>query len=91
MIQFDHMRPRSVFLSSQNWADATVVFQPDCSGCQRTVVSAMPNERESDFTPERNEAESEPNIHERVEALKEKVSGLTDMLGDVEKTLEEAS
>jgi hypothetical protein len=51
----------------------------------------MSNERDSDFKPERNEAESEPDIHERVEALKQKVSGLTDTLSDVEKTLEEAS
>jgi hypothetical protein len=52
----------------------------------------MANEPHSDFGSERNEAQSSPeNIRERVEALKEKVSGLSDTLGDVERTLKEES
>ena len=51
----------------------------------------MGTERHSDHKPETNETVSDPNIHERVEALKEKVSGLAETLGNVEKTLKEES
>ena len=52
----------------------------------------MDNQPHSDFEPKRNEPQNGPeNIRERVEALKEKVSGLSDTLGAVEKTLEEES
>jgi len=49
----------------------------------------MVNERHSNSEPERNEPQSDPNIHGRIEALKEKASQLSDTLGKIEKALEE--
>lgn len=49
----------------------------------------MVNDRHSDSEPNRDETQGDPSIRERVEMLKEKVSGLSDMLGEVEKTLKE--
>ena len=51
----------------------------------------MANQRHSDQKPEPTEAASDPNLRERVEALKEKVSGLTETLGNIENTLKEES
>ena len=76
---------------SQNWADAGIVLPPDCAFSRGTVVSVMTNDPHSDSEPKRNETDRDPNIRGRVEALKEKVSGLNDTLSDIEKTLEEES
>jgi hypothetical protein len=52
----------------------------------------MANENRPDFEREGNAAQRDPeNIREQVEALKEKVSGLSDTLGKVEKALEDES
>ena len=76
---------------SQKWADARLLPRPDCNDRCATVLSPMPSEHHSDSESERNETSGEPNIRERVERLKEQVSGLSNSLGEVEKTLEEQS
>lgn len=79
----------SVRAGRRNWADAALVLPPDCGGWRATLLSAMADNRHSDSEPNTNETAGDSDIRERVETLKEKVSGLSEMLGEVEKTLEE--
>ena len=51
----------------------------------------MANELHSKSEPKKNEAPSDPQLRERAERLSEEVSGLSDTLRRIEKTLEEES
>ena len=62
---------------------------PIATGRARRLGRGMTSEPRSDSEPKRKETESDPNIRGRVEALKEKVSGLSDTLTQIEETLKE--
>jgi hypothetical protein len=62
---------------------------PIASGRAQRLARDMTNEPRSDSEPKRKETDSDPNIRGRVEALKEKVSGLSETLIEIENTLKE--
>lgn len=51
----------------------------------------MANEHHSESERKKNEAPIDPRLRERAQRLAEKVSNLSDTLGEIEKTLEKES